>query len=338
MRNEGRQAVAEKLREASRIAVVAHLNPDGDCIGSALAMQMILRAMGKQADAFDRDKMPDILRTLAGVGEIRPLQEARGPYDVLLCVDCADLSRIVDAHVPEQKAWLDALIAASACMVQIDHHPSNPGYADVNWVDGEAAAACVMVYDLMTDLGVEPTREIAECLYAGISTDTGNFLQDNTNEDALRVVAALQKTGFNQGRLGRTLFAERRPEQVALISRALQTLRYGADCHATCMVLTRKDFDETGALPEDADTIVNFGRDIRGVHMALLARETEDGTKMSLRSIYPYHVVEVARAYGGGGHDMAAGCTVRGMGPEEAAERVFAAMQASLREQMRDEA
>ena len=205
-------------------------------------------------------------------------------------------------------------------------------------MDPHAAAACVMIYDLMEDLGVAPTEGIARCLYAGISTDTGNFLQDNTNADALRVVAALQKTGFRQAELGRVLFAERRPQQVALLTRALGTLRYGADGHATCMVITLKDFEETGALPEDADTLVNFGRDIRGVHMALLARETEDGVKMSLRSISPYHVGDTARSFGGGGHDRAAGCTLRGMDTETAVEKVFDAMQASLIRQMEENA
>ena len=182
-------------------------------------------------------------------------------------------------------------------------------------------------------LGVEADREIAECLYTGISTDTGNFLQDNTNEDALRVVAAIQHTGFSQAELGRRLFAERRPEQVALITRALQTLRYDARGAVTCMMLTRSDFEETGALSEDADTIVNFGRDIRGVHMAMLARETEDGVKMSLRSIAPYQVNGVAKAFGGGGHEQASGCTVRGMSLKDAADAVFLALQKALEEQ-----
>ena len=330
---EGLMAIAEELKAARRVAIAAHLNPDGDCIGSALAMRLILRKLGKEADVFDRDKVPDNLMFLAGADTVRPLGDAEGAYDALLCVDCAELSRIVSFAVPGQKEQLDRLMGLCARVLQIDHHPTNPLYGDVQAVDGSAAATCVLIHDLMGMLDVEADREIAECLYTGISTDTGNFLQDNTNEDALRVVAAIQHTGFSQAELGRRLFAERRPEQVALITRALQTLRYDARGAVTCMMLTRSDFEETGALSEDADTIVNFGRDIRGVHMAMLARETEDGVKMSLRSIAPYQVNGVAKAFGGGGHEQASGCTVRGMSLKDAADAVFLALQKALEEQ-----
>ena len=330
---EGLKAIAEELKAAGRIAIAAHLNPDGDCIGSALAMRRILRKMGKEAEVFDRDKVPDNLMFLSGADTVRPLTAASGRYDALLCVDCAELSRIVSFSVPGQKEQLDRLMGLCTRVLQIDHHPTNPLYGDVQAVDGRAAATCVLIHDLMGLLGVQADREIAECLYTGISTDTGNFLQDNTNEDALRVVAAIQSTGFSQAELGRRLFAERRPEQVALITRALQTLRYAQGGAVTCMTLTLADFEETGALSEDADTIVNFGRDIRGVHMTMLARETEDGIKMSLRSIAPWKVNGVARAFGGGGHEQASGCTVHGKGLKEAADEVFQALQKALEEQ-----
>lgn len=331
---EGLQAVAEILKGSRRIAIAAHLNPDGDCIGSALAMRLILRRMGKEADVFDRDKVPDNMMFLAGADTVRPLSAAEGPYDVLLCVDCADLQRIVSFSVPEQKEQFDRLLGMCGKVVQIDHHGTNPCYGDAWAVDGDAAAACVLVYDIMGLLGVSVDREIAECLYTGISTDTGNFLQDNTNEGALRVVAAIQGTGFSQAELGRKLFAERRPAQVALISRALQTLRYASDGGVTCMTLTLADFEETGALPEDADTIVNFGRDILGVHMAMLARETAEGIKMSLRAIAPYRVNDVAKSFGGGGHAQASGCTLHGVPLLEAADTVFLALQKALEEQV----
>ncbi|MBQ9306866.1 MAG: bifunctional oligoribonuclease/PAP phosphatase NrnA [Clostridia bacterium] len=334
MRNpEALREIADHLRAAQRIAVCAHLNPDGDCIGSALAVRLILTALGKEVEVFDRDKVPDNLSMLAGADTVRTLDQATGRYDTLLCVDCAELSRVVNFGIPEQKAAFDGLRERCGELLQIDHHPSNPGYGDCHVIDGNAAATCVMIYDLMGLLGVKATREIAECLYTGISTDTGNFLQDNTNEDALAVIAALQETGFDQAALGRKLFAERRPEQVALISRALNTLRYDETRSVTCMTLTLGDFEETGALPEDADTIVNFGRDIRGVHMALLARETVEGVKMSLRSVSPYEIVEVARKYGGGGHEMAAGCTVKGIPLQAAADAVFADLCIALQEQ-----
>ncbi len=332
-RHEALEAIAEVLKSSARIAVAAHLNPDGDCIGSALALRLILQAMGKTADVYDRDKVPDNLTMLAGSNEVRQLDAPQGRYDVLVCVDCADLSRVADPSVPTQAQALKALMEACDDFLQIDHHPSNPGYARINAIDGNAAATAVMIHELMELLDVKATPEIAECLYTGVSTDTGNFLQDNTNEDALRVVAALQVTGFNQAAIGRKLFAERRPEQLALITRALNTLRYDESHHVTCMLLTLRDFEETGALSEDADTIVNFGRDIAGVHMAMLARETHEGVKMSLRSIAPYTVSEVAKRYGGGGHAMAAGCTVHGMGVQEAADAVFEDLQMFCRQQ-----
>ena len=318
------EAIARMIRDAQRIAICSHINPDGDTLGSAAAMRLALIKMGKDPVLFCDGKVPDQLSFLPGIEEMRIPDETEESFDLLLAVDVSDIRRLGNG---------EKLIRKSLHTAQIDHHPTNPLYGDVQAVDGSAAATCVLIHDLMGMLGVEADREIAECLYTGISTDTGNFLQDNTNEDALRVVAAIQHTGFSQAELGRRLFAERRPEQVALITRALQTLRYDARGAVTCMMLTRSDFEETGALSEDADTIVNFGRDIRGVHMAMLARETEDGVKMSLRSIAPYQVNGVAKAFGGGGHEQASGCTVRGMSLKDAADAVFLALQKALEEQ-----
>ena len=332
-RREELEAVAASLKRARRVAVVGHLNPDGDAIGASLAMRLILQRMGREAEVFNRDRVPDTCRTLEGADTVRPLREAEGTFDLLLFVDCAEPGRVMDLRLPEEKAALEAFMGKALRTAQIDHHPTNPRYADDNAVDGKASAACCLVYDLMGILGIAPDRALAECLYTGIATDTGNFLQDNTDDEALAIAGALRATGFDQAGLSRKLFSERRPEQVALLTRALRSLRYSPDGKVTCMALSLRDFEETGALPEDADTIVNFGRDIRGVRMALLAREMETGVKMSLRSLAPVTISDVARRFGGGGHPMAAGCTLTGLSLEEAADKVFLAMQEAMAEQ-----
>ena len=333
MIREDLRTVAEELKKARRVAIAAHLNPDGDCIGSALAMRLILQKLGKEVEVFDRDKVPEMFMFLEGADTVRPLSEASGRYDALLCVDCAELERIVNVHDHLQKVDLDRLLGLCDRLLQIDHHATNPLYGDAHAVDGNASAACVLVYDIMGMLGVDVDVKIAECIYTGVSTDTGNFLQGNTNEGAMSVVAALQCTGFDQPEIGRRLFAERKPEQVALITRALNTLRYGADGHVTCMTISRRDMEETGAMEEHTDTIVNFGRDICDVKMNLLARESSDGIKVSLRAIAPYAVRDVAVSFGGGGHEQACGCTVRDRSLQEVADMVFEALQRAYERQ-----
>ena len=181
-------------------------------------------------------------------------------------------------------------------------------------------------------LGVELTAEIAKCLYTGISTDTGNFAFASTNAECFDVMSELMKAGLPLAELNRILFRVKSRPQVRLLSKALESLTFrGYGQQIAVMKLTQKDFDESGAQSQHADTIVNYGLDTIGTTMALLAREAGDGMiKMSLRAKEPARVDDVAQKFNGGGHEQAAGITMHGT-LDEAAERVIAEMERKIK-------
>jgi Exopolyphosphatase-related proteins len=302
MRNP--EEISRLIREAETIAVCSHVNPDGDTLGCAAAMRLALLKLGKRVSLFCDGKVPDLLSFLPGIGEMRIPDETDGPFDLLLAMDVSDESRMGRCAI---------LKKVSRKTAQIDHHPTNPLFMEVNNVDGNAPAACVLVREQIASLGVELDRETAVCLYAGLSTDTGNFAFANTSAECFRIMGELMEHDLPLSDLNRVLFRERAMAQVLLLNRALNSLRYYENGQIAVMKLTRKDFDECGALSEHADTLVNYGLDTIGTRMALLAREGENGNiKFSLRAKEPDRVSETAQKFGGGGHPQASGISMEG--------------------------
>ena len=298
------EAVTRLIREARTIAVCSHINPDGDTLGCAAAMRLALLKLGKNVSLFCDGKVPDQLAFLPGIDQMHTPSDEGGLYDLMLAVDVSDERRL---------GLCAGLIAKSRHTAQIDHHPTNPLFMEVNSVDGEAPAACILVREQLASLGIAIDREIAVCLYTGISTDTGNFSFASTNTACFEIMSELMATRFPLAKLNRILFRERAKPQVLLIGRALNSIRYYENGQIAVMKLTRQDFRECGASNEHADTVVNFGLDTAGTRMALLAREDEDGTvKLSLRAKEPDSVSDVAQFFGGGGHPQAAGISIKG--------------------------
>ena len=298
------EGIAKAIQAANSVCVCSHVSPDGDTIGSALAMRLILQGMGKEVQVFCQDKIPDNLGFLVGAKEIRRPEENGADYDLFLSVDVSDEDRLGSC------AGLRTRCAHTA---QIDHHGTNPGYAEVNSVDGEASATCVMIREQMKYLDAPLTREIAECLYTGISTDTGNFSFDCTDPEAFQVMADLLGAGLPLAELNMILFREKSKAQLKLLGRAIENLRFEAEGRIAVMMLTKQDFADCGALSEHADTIVNYGLETIGTRMAVLARENDDGRiKFSLRARAPLTVDDVAAKLGGGGHARAAGISMEG--------------------------
>lgn len=312
------EAIAELIRASENIAVCTHVYPDGDTIGAALAMKLGMESLGKTVRVYCRDKVPDQLSFLPGADEIISVSEGALPaYDLLLAVDISDESRMGDCI---------RLKETSTHFAQIDHHPTNPLYAQVNSVDGNAAATSVLILEQLKVLGVPLTEQIAECLYTGISTDTGNFSYQCTDADAFRAMSELAQTGFSLQDLSRRLFRERSREQLLLLGKAINSLKFYGEGQLAVMRLTLADFEACGALSEHADTLVNYGLETTGTKMALLTRESPDGRiKCSLRAVPPLCVNDIAKAFGGGGHPQAAGISMSGT-LDEVTERVAMAM------------
>ncbi len=320
--------IAEALAGAESVCICSHVSPDGDTIGSALAMRLILQQMGRRSRLFCQDKVPDNLMFLPGAGEIRrPEENGDEKYDLFLSVDVSDIARLGEC---------EKLMSRCSRSAQIDHHGTNHAFAEVNSIDGNASATCVMILEQMKAMGVKLTPEIAQCLYAGISTDTGNFSFDCTDAEAFRAMGDLREAGLPLAEINMVLFREKSRPQLLLLGRAIESLRFeGKDGRIAVMTLTRKDFEECGALSEHADTVVNFGLETTGTVMAVLGRENDDGRlKFSLRSRKPLTVDDVAARFGGGGHSQAAGISMEGS-LQSATRTIVGAMDEKLRQRER---
>ena len=310
--------IAEAIRNAHCIALMSHVHPDGDTLGSALALAHAVRLLGKSAHLFCDDAVPQMLRMLPGSEGVCTPDRADAHYDLLIAVDTADEKRMGSCA---------DLISRADKLVQIDHHGTNPGYAEENDIDPNAPATGLLVRELIAALGIQLNREIAMCLYAAIATDTGNLSFSSTTEEAFRVLGELMAYDLPMSDMNRVLFRERTKAQVGLLGCALASMQYFADERVTLTQVTLRDMERFHALGEDAEGIVNFGLDITGVSMTAFIREMEDGSvKASLRAVTPYTVDQIAKAFGGGGHTQAAGCTLH-CSLEEAARLLTEAMQ-----------
>ena len=313
--------VIAAIRKASSIALVCHVSPDGDTVGSALALRLGLMEMGKAVTLFCQDKIPDILSFLPGAEGFRLPEEADEHYDLLLCLDVSDEKRM---------GRCNALLNMADASAQMDHHGTNTNYCQFNCVDGGAPANCLIIYELLQRLGCTITAEVALCLAVGLSTDTGHLAYNNTTPEAYRVMGELVEAGAPIAEAYRRLYRERPPRQVALLTRALESLTFHHEGRITSIRLTQKDFADCGALDEDAEIIVNYGLDVLGVRMCVFTREQSGGgVKLSLRAVAPCKASSVAKSFGGGGHAQAAGATVQ-LPLHEAIAQVVARMKEEL--------
>ena len=312
--------VMAAIRAAKNVAIVCHISPDGDTVGSALAMRLGLMQLGKNVTLYCQDKIPDVLRFLPGAEEFR-MPETAEDVELLLCLDVSDEKRMGRCNILMDKA---------AHTAQIDHHGTNPNYCEANCIDGSAPANCLIVYELLQRLGFEITADIALCLAVGLSTDTGHLVFGSTTPEAFRVMGELVERGAPIAEAYRRLYRERPPRQVALLAKALHSLTFHEEGKITSIRLTQQDFADCGALSEDAEIIVNYGLDVLGVRMCVFAREQADGSvKLSLRAVAPYKVSGVAQHFGGGGHAQAAGASVQ-LPIDEAIRQVVARMAEEL--------
>lgn len=313
--------VIAALEGAKTVAIACHISPDGDTVGSALALRLGLLEKGKTVHLYCQDKIPDILRFLPGAEGFRMPEGEAGTYDLLLCVDISDEKRMGRCR---------ALMAKAAHTALIDHHGTNTRFCEESVVDGGAPANCLIIYELLQRMGCTVTADIALCLAVGLSTDTGHLTYNSTTPEAYRVMGELVEAGAPIAEAYRRLYRERPPRQVALLAKALHSLTFHAEGRITSIRLTAQDFADCCALPEDAEIIVNYGLDVLGVRMCVFAREQADGTvKLSLRSVAPHKVSGVAQRFGGGGHAQAAGATVE-LSLDEAVSQVVACMAEEL--------
>ena len=301
-----------------RFVITSHARPDGDSIGSALALALGLEGLGKTADVFGVDPHPRPFVSLPEIGKIKVTDRVEGSYDGLLILECNDLNR----------SGLEGL--DQYFVVNIDHHLDSDPFGDLNWVDSSAAAVGELIYYLLLAMNAPITPEIATNLYVAIFTDTGSFQHSNTSAQTFSIVADLVHRGARPSAVAQSIHMTQPQERIKLLGRLLNTLEIHPSGKISSIHLTQQMLEETGASPNDIEGMVNYPLSINGVEMAAFFRQEQGGSfRVSLRSKDLHDVSVVARLLGGGGHKNAAGLTVEG-NLEEAAEKVIGELEKLL--------
>lgn len=308
------------IQQSPSVLVFTHFQPDGDAVGSALALYHLFSQMGKRTAVCCEDAPAGKFSFLPAIEVFRTPEEITGDFDLHLSIDASDLERLGTAA---------PLFRQGRVTAEIDHHATNDGFAMYNEVDSKAAAAGMLAMRLIKDLGVPLSRDMATCLYTAISTDTGNFCFPSVTGETFEMAGLLCDAGLELAPCARALHLMKTAGRMRLLGAALRTLHFIENGRISGMYITKEDFAACGALMEDGDGIVNYGLYIPGVEMAYLATEIEGGVKFSLRSIEPKKVSPVAVQFGGGGHAQASGCMIKA-GMEEALNKIEAAMAAEL--------
>ncbi len=327
--------LVDLLRSARHIALISHRAPDGDTVGSVLALATALRSLQKHVVLVCADVIPVGLHFLDGWDQFVSTVDHVAVADIIVAVDCADISQLgsiapnilaLTAPGVSSAGQRTDVSTAHRLLVNLDHHRSNTHYGAINIVDPESASVAEMVYWLIYALGVNLTRHSAEALLTGIINDTHSFQNSNATSQALRIAAALVDAGADASAVSYHLFLARRPEAAKLWSEVLSTLSISDGGRVASALVTTQMFEACGADPaSDADGIVDFLRSIIGVDLAILLRQTgPTSSKASLRTTAAVDAVALAGVFGGGGHSRAAGCDVPGE-PAEALAALLAA-------------
>jgi phosphoesterase RecJ-like protein len=287
------------IAREKRFFIATHINPEGDALGSALALALALESMGKEVVVYDRDPVPRSYRFLPGHERFTTSPASltlNGPPLILL--DCNEPGRAGIDGVP---------IPFSAV---IDHHETEREFGQIRWIEPRAAATGVMVHALLKKLGVHITPEIATNLYTAISIDTGTFRYSNVTSDVLRAAAELVDGGADPAAVAGGLYETWSRGRFALLVGVLNTLEL-VDGLAM-IAATREMFTRTGTSSEDTENFANYPRKMEDIEVSAFFRETEDGWKVSLRSRGHLNVAQIAGAFNGGGHRNAAGYSAKG--------------------------
>jgi phosphoesterase RecJ-like protein len=301
--------IVDAIRSRQRFVIASHSRPDGDAIGSSLAMAYALRALGKHATVVSADLAPPPLRPLPGVADIRvtpavsPRAESRGDdeFDAAIIMECGDLKRT-------GVAGLDRFF-----VINIDHHPGNTGYGAINWFDAGAAACAEMVFDLVHALGVALTPEIATHIYVGILTDTGSFHFSSISPRTFDMCRQAMDAGVDPVQMSRTIYDSGTLGRLKLFGAVLGAMRIDPTGRIAVLYLDHAMAREADGTYDDTEGLINEPLTVKEIQSVIFFKQDEgDQYRVSLRSKGDIDIGAVAKTFGGGGHKNAAGCTVSG--------------------------
>jgi phosphoesterase RecJ-like protein len=307
--------VVELIEAKRKFAITSHRRPDGDSLGSSLGLYWLLRALDKDVEVIMRDPVPHAYQQLPGVKNVRVTPAVDDSYHAVFVIECSDVSRPGLEELEKQ------------FVVNIDHHSTTALFGKINWIDSTASAVGEMIYNLCKATGVRVTKEIAECVYTALITDTGSFHFSNTTERTFKVASELLRTGVKPAKAAEAVFASYPWSRILLMGAVLSTARRDSSGRVALLRHSLEMQHSAHASDEDADGFVNYPLTVGEVEAVAMLRESEPGVyRTSLRSKGEVNVAKVAEKFGGGGHRNAAGCTLRGTW-EEAEEKIVALLQ-----------
>ncbi len=291
--------IIEVINKADSIGIFTHVAPDGDAIGSSLALYLGLKQLKKNVEVIT-DEYSKCFNFLPFREEIK--SSSKKSYDLAIALDCATRPRLFDPFHSFDK---------SSSTVVIDHHSSNTYFANFNYVEANSPAVCKTLVKILRYLNVSITKDIGDCLMAGIITDSGGFRYDTVDSETFEIAADMLEIGVNISDIYYRTFDLRSLPQFNLMTIATSRLKFYFKNRVSLTYITRNDFKKTKASVGDHEGIVNIGRNIEGVEVSIFLREDEDGSyKVSLRSNRYVDVSEIGELFDGGGHSRAAGCTM----------------------------
>lgn len=313
--------IKREIKNAQDILIVTHESPDGDAIGSSLAMNLVLKKLGKNVDVVI-PQCPKVYKFLPSSEDIKYECREDKPYDLAISLDCADIMMLNGFA----KGFEDAKVKIS-----IDHHQSNKMYADYNFVDPVAPACAQVLITIINSLGIEIDKEIGTCIIAGIITDTGGFKYESVTSETFEFAAKLLKVGVNISDTYKKLFQNRTMSNFKLSKLVTERMEFLENGRIAFSYITLKDEKEVGAQSGDHEGLVDIGKEIDGVEVSVFLREKEKGYKASLRANEYVNVSDVCMVFGGGGHPRAAGCTIQ-LPLEQAKERIISYIKPKLKD------
>jgi len=293
--------VVELIENKHSFAITTHVRPDGDGIGSSLGLCWLLRSLGKSAEVIVRDGIPAAYAQLPGADEIKQIAEVNGKYDAIFVIECSDLAR------PGIKGLENQFT------VNIDHHATSEHFGTINWIDQTASAVGEMIYNLCKAIGGRITREIAECVYLALVTDTGSFHFPNTTDRTLKVASELVKVGVKPAQISEVVYNSYPWSRIELMRQVLATVQRNESGTIAWMRQTLEMAESSEAVDGDNNGFVNIPLAAKEVEAVVYMREVQPNAyRVSLRSKGCINVARVAEKFGGGGHKNAAGCRVEG--------------------------
>ena len=305
--------VVELIENKHKFGITTHIKPDGDGVGSSLGLCWLLTSLGKTAEVVVHGEIPMAYRSLPGADAIRSIDKIDGDYDAIFIIECSDLDRPGIAGLENEFT------------VNIDHHATSEHFGTINWIDSTASAVGEMIYNLCKAIGGRVTKEIAECVYMALVTDTGSFHFSNTTDRTLKVASELIKAGVKPADISEAVYNNYPWSRIELMRQVLDTVKRDESGKVASLRQTLKMREDAGAVDGDNNGFVNIPLAARDILAVVYMREVEkDKYRVSLRSKGDINVAKIAEKFGGGGHRNAAGLKIEGDWDAKEAELVEA--------------